>query len=81
MGHHIDSEGRFQSDRDRDLKPDRIVLSFNDPHAWSALAVYASYCREDDLELADDIEERLRSIQKKQPWWRRFVAAAERNPR
>ena len=62
MGHHIDKEGRFQSDKYPELAPDKIVLSFKDRHAQIALGFYAVYCGGDDPELAADIQERLRSI-------------------
>ncbi len=42
MGHHTDSDGRFQSDNYPDLPPDKIVLSFNDPEARRALEVFGS---------------------------------------
>lgn len=53
MGHHINSKGEFQSDRNKDLKPNRIVLSFNDPVARKALRFYANNTL--DRELAEDI--------------------------
>ena len=62
MGHHIDSEGRFQSDKYPDLAPDKIVLSFKDPHARVVLGMYAVHCGDDAPELAADIQERLRTI-------------------
>lgn len=60
MGHHINYFGQFQSDKHPDLKPDHIILDFDDPAAKRALAVYAS-CS-DDHELADDIVTRLDSL-------------------
>ncbi len=60
MGHHINNEGRFQSDKYPDLPPDKIVLSFKDPVARDALALYAF--RTTDDELANDIAERLKTI-------------------
>ncbi len=63
MGHHIDSEGRFQSDKHPDLAPDKIVLSFKDPVARRALGMYA--LNTEDEELADDIVERLGTIARK----------------
>lgn len=64
MGHHIDGEDRFQSDKYPDLAPDKIVVSFTDPRAWRALAAVAQAYRPSDPELADDIEARLRSLKK-----------------
>ena len=60
MGHHIDSEGRFQSDKYPELAPDKIVLSFKDGAAQKALAVFALWTRDDTL--AEDIGKRLESI-------------------
>lgn len=57
MGHHIDDEGRFQSDKYPELSPDKIVLSFKDPAAKVALRVYAAHT--EDGELAEDITTRL----------------------
>lgn len=53
MGHHIDSEGRFQSDKYPELAPNKIVLSFKDQAAREALFTYC--CHTDDGELAADI--------------------------
>ena len=65
MGHHIDAEGRFQSDKYPDLAPDKIVLSFKDRMARSALEYYSNFC--DDRELADDIQQRLRTLDEETP--------------
>lgn len=62
MGHHIDSEGRFQSDKYPDLPPDKIVLSFKDLAARRALLDYCN--RTKDRELADDINFRLKAFDK-----------------
>ena len=62
MGHHIDDQGRFQSDRHPDLAPDKIVLSFKDPLARDALIFLAAAYRDSDRGLADDIATRLQSI-------------------
>ena len=61
MGHHIDSEGRFQSDKYPELPPDKIVLSFKDPIAQECLAIYAAHTA--DLGLGQDIKDRLYAIQ------------------
>ena len=37
MGNHINEKGEFQSDLHPELPPDKIILSFQDPRAWSAL--------------------------------------------
>lgn len=67
MGHHIDDEGRFQSDRHPDIGPDKIVLSFKDPEALRALEVFAAICK--DTELAEDVGERIRSIRRELTKW------------
>lgn len=59
-GHHIDKQGRFQSDKFSDLAPDKIVLSFKDPAARRALRVYAIHAK--DRELANDIWKRLQRL-------------------
>lgn len=59
MGHHIDKQGRFQSDKYPDLPPDKIVLSFNDPLARDALLVLAQSYSGADPELTADIRQRL----------------------
>ena len=61
MGHHIDSEGRFQSDKYPELPPDKIILSFKDPVARRHLYYYAH--ETDDIELGKDIVLRLKSIE------------------
>lgn len=62
MGHHIDSEGRFQSDKYPDLAPDKIVVSFKDPRARRALRCVAEDYLHTDPELSLDITKRLESI-------------------
>ena len=64
MGHHIDSQGRFQSDKHPDLAPDKIIVSFKDPLARKALRALASSYAGTDNELAKDILDRLESIAK-----------------
>ena len=63
MGHHIDNEGRFQSDKFPDLAPDKIVLSFKDTRARAALTVLAVSYKHTDRGLAEDIMARLESIE------------------
>ncbi len=62
MGHHIDKQGRFQSDKYPDLAPDKIVVSFKHPQARNALLALATGYAESDPELAEDIRTRLRSL-------------------
>ena len=62
MGHHIDDQGRFQSDRHPNLAPDKIVLSFKDMRARGALMALAEAYHDADPELAEDIVTRLGSL-------------------
>jgi len=59
MGHHINDKGEFQSDKYPEIGPDKIVLSFKDPLARTALYQLAVSYERTDPELADDIWERL----------------------
>jgi len=60
MGHHIDSEGRFQSDKFPDLPPDTFLLSLKDPEARAAISTYVTICK--DRELATDLIQRMRVL-------------------
>lgn len=62
MGHHIDSQGFFRDDKYPDLGPDKIVLSFKDPQARTALVALAIAYNNSEFEFASDIRERLTSI-------------------
>lgn len=53
MGHHINSDGDFQSDKHPDLPPNKIALDFRDIHARPCLILYASLTL--DRELKEDI--------------------------
>ena len=62
MGHHINAEGQFQSDKYADLGPDKVVMSFKDPSARYALLHYCNHerMRDDmDTEFVEDLETRL----------------------
>jgi len=61
MGHHIDKNGMFQSDRHPELAPDKIVLSFKDISAQYALRMLAISYSHKDPELSADSSTRLRS--------------------
>ena len=60
MGHHIDENGRFQSDKYPDLAPDKIVLSFKDPAARRALRLFVHATL--DAELGRDILTRIDAL-------------------
>lgn len=60
MSHHIDSEGRFQSDKYPDLAPDKIILSFHDAAAHWPLLEFARLT--EDSELAEDVKKRVQQI-------------------
>ncbi len=62
MGHHINKEGKFQSDKYPDLEPGKITLSFKDPEARRALHALADDYMEKDRELAEDIVTALANI-------------------
>ncbi len=59
MGHHIDSEGRFQSDKYPDLLPDKVVISLADPLAWDGLLNIVTAYQDVDPEFALDLERRV----------------------
>lgn len=58
MGHHINREGNFQSDKYPELPENKIILSFNDPLARKVLYTYAQ--ETEDRELGDDMLQVLR---------------------
>ena len=62
MSHHIDEQGRFQSDKHPDLPPDRIRLSFERKLSHPALAALAEAYEDVDPRLAADIRARLRTV-------------------
>ena len=66
MGHHINTAGEFQSDRNRDLAPDHVVVSFKASRARVALRMLAAGYRipgeGSDPGFANDIETRLASL-------------------
>ncbi len=61
MGHHIDAAGRFQSDKHPELPVDKVVISFKDPLARTALSALAVAYNNADHEFASD-RERLTTI-------------------
>ncbi len=62
MGHHIDDDGRFQSDKHPELPPDRIRLSFEREASQRALWVLSEDYASIDPGLAEDIQSRLLSL-------------------
>ena len=62
MGHHIASDGRFQSDKHPDLPRDRIRLNLENPLSERALRVLAEDYEETDSELAKDLVTRLDAL-------------------
>jgi len=64
MGHHINKEGQFQSDRFPGLSPDKIVVSFKSRYAHPALAALAESYETLDPDLSEDIRERLQTIKR-----------------
>lgn len=69
MAEHINLTGQFESDkyavwnlaRGEWVTPDKVVLSFHDPRAVSAIKLFAAST--DDAELAADIKTRLRVVE------------------
>lgn len=61
MGHHINEQGNFQSDKYPELAENKIILSFNDEAARKALRVFAE--SSDDKELAEDILQVLQKFE------------------
>jgi len=62
MGHHIDTAGRFQSDKHPELPPDKVLISFTDPLAMAALSALALAYNNADHAFASDIRERLATV-------------------
>ncbi|MEQ9323893.1 MAG: hypothetical protein RIF41_32310, partial [Polyangiaceae bacterium] len=62
MGHHIDDQGRFQSDKYPDLPPDKVVVSLKDPPARDALVRLVVAYLDVDAEFATDLGQRLVSL-------------------
>lgn len=62
MGHHIDEQGRFQSDKHPTLKPDKVVIDLTDPAAWAGLMVIAQSYMGKDREFARDLAYRINVI-------------------
>lgn len=63
MGHHINENGNFKSDKYPDLSENKIILSFKDPVAREALKVYAE--KTDDKELGEDIIQAIKNIEER----------------
>ena len=51
MGHHINSDGQFQSDKHPDLPPNKIALDFRDAFARGPLLFYAQVTPDRELGL------------------------------
>lgn len=64
MGHHINKNGEFQSDKYPDLKPNKIIISFKDPAGKIALREYAKHA--EDKELGRDILRALNNLKEKE---------------
>lgn len=84
MGDHINpATGQFQSDKHPELPPDKIIVSFRDPLARSALrALASSYATKGghEAELASDILARLRSLEVEEAEARRRELEANAPP-
>lgn len=62
MGHHIDDQGRFQSDKHKDMPPNRIRVSLERPESLRGLLAIAADHAEKDPEFADDLLACLHTI-------------------
>lgn len=62
MGHHIDDQGRFQSDKHPDTPANRIRMNLENPKSLRALVVCAEDHHDDDPEFSDDLLACLRQI-------------------
>lgn len=60
MGHHLNKNGFFQSDKFPELKEHQIILDFRDEYAQHALLMYASLTH--DKELSDDIKKAVGAV-------------------
>lgn len=62
MGHHINKNGFFQSDKHPELPEHKIMFDFRDKYAQACLVMYAYLS--DDKELCDDIFRAIDNVQK-----------------
>ena len=62
MGHHIDDQNRFQSDKHPETPANRIRMNLENPKSLRALVACAEDHRGDDPEFADDLMTCLRTI-------------------
>lgn len=53
MGTHINSKGQFQSDKNPGLKPNHIILDFEDPAARDGLWLFS--IKTPDKKLGEDV--------------------------
>lgn len=60
MGHHINKNGFFQSDKHPELSEHKIMLDFRDEYAQYALMIYAS--KTQDTELREDIYKAVANV-------------------
>lgn len=61
MGTHINSDGKFQSDKYPTCPAGKVPLSVEDPTARDLLWQYAQRRRSTDAEFSDDLESALRA--------------------
>lgn len=64
MGHHIDDQGRFQSDKFPDLPPDKVIINLTDPKTRTGLLMLAEAFKKDEAtkEFGEDLEQRVRQL-------------------
>lgn len=62
MGHHINEDGKFQSDMRPELPPDWVGMKLSSPKVERAGRQLALAYREGDREFSDDINDRLDAL-------------------
>lgn len=60
MGHHLNENGFFQSDKHPELKEHKIMLDFRDEYAQPVLRKYALLTH--DKELSEDIQNAIINV-------------------
>lgn len=62
MGHHINADDKFQSDKHPGLPPDRVRVSLENPRSERALRVLAQDYRAVDSGFSEDLLYRLNAL-------------------
>ena len=59
MGHHLDANGDFQSDKHPELKPNRVLVNLENPLSARGMLRLAQDYHDTDEEFAEDVLEVL----------------------